>query len=281
MELPGIKEIQTDGRVYVHYPADLRQGVEEAMEAWKAFCALPEEQKLRFPYSADMKTSGNGYELKKEVGNLLDQKEDFHLRVVVRDELMKSAHAVDDTVTPAFVEKALAVNELMVPILRSFGESVEKEFSIPGFADDIMAKQPFWLLRFLHYFGDKKAGDEIAVPHVDKGGFTLHLYESDPGVERLTYDTKEWVEMPLAHDETVIIPGMGLQNRSRCQLRALCHRVVATPDTAVNGRYSAVCFFNFDHVRFFDKARFGRLQDWKPGAFYDMPFEEFDSYFID
>jgi len=268
------------GRAYVSYEPDLRAGVEEAVDAWKAFCLLPEELKLKFPYSSDAKVSGNGYELKKDLGSA-DLKEDFHLRVAVRDWLMESAEAVDPVVTPDFVEKALAVNELIAPLLREFGEAVEQKHGIPGFADDIMAKQPFWLLRFLHYFGDREPGDEIAAPHVDKGGFTLHLYESDRGVEQLTYADKQWVPMPLSHDQTVIIPGMGLQNRSKGVLRATCHRVVATEESAKQGRYSAVCFFNFNNVRFYDKERFGRLQNWEPGAFYDMPFEEFDKLFID
>lgn len=278
MEKLDIKELERSGHVYVSYKPDLRIAMEDAMQAWKAFCALPEEVKIRFPYEPDRKTSGNGYELKK--GNAYDLKENFHLRTVVREDLLKSARVVDDTVTPVFIEKALAVNELMVPLVREFAEAVEEGYQIPGFADDVMAKQSDWLLRFLHYFGDRKPGEEIATPHNDKGGFTLHLYESDRGVERLTYDGK-WVDMPVSHQETVIIPGMGLQNRSRCQLKATCHRVVATEETAVTGRYSAVCFFNFRNARYFDKTKFGAQQEWAPGAFYDMPFEEFDKLFID
>ena len=274
----NIKELETEGRVYVPYPAELRKGVEEAVAAWKAFCDLPEELKARFPYDADAKTSGNGYELKK--GNAYDLKENFHLRMIVRDELMRKAHMIDDEIAPRFVEKALAVNGLMKDLLREFAEAVEKDYAIPGFADDVMVKQPEWLLRFLHYFGDRTPGEEIAAPHTDKGGFTLHLYESASGVERLTYD-KQWVEMPLSEGETVIIPGMGLQNRSKCQLKATCHRVVATEETAKTGRYAAVCFFNYRNARYFDKARFGAQQEWAPGAFYDMPYEEFDKLFID
>lgn len=273
-----VTELKTDGRVYVPYPSELRVGVEEAVEAWKAFCELPEETKVGFPYEADAKTSGNGYELKK--GNAYDLKENFHLRTVARDHLLEKARAVDDAVATKFVEKALAVNALMAPLLRDFAESVEQQYDIPGFAADVMVKQPDWLLRFLHYFGDRKPGEEIATPHTDKGGFTLHLYESAPGVERLTYE-KEWVTMPLDDGETVIIPGMGLQNRSKCELKATCHRVVATEETAKTGRFAAVCFFNFDHTRYFDKTRFGAQQDYAPGVFYDMPFAEFDKLFID
>jgi len=112
-------------RLYVSYPEDLRKGVEDAVVAWKAFCALPRDQKLKFPYDPDSKTSGNGYELKE--GSSFDLKENVHLRTSVRDVLMEHARKVDPFIAPAFVEKALALNELMVPTLRAFSEAVEEE----------------------------------------------------------------------------------------------------------------------------------------------------------
>lgn len=277
----NISELKTHGRVYVAYPEALRDAVEKAMVSWKAFCALPNEIKLRFGYDADAKVSGNGYELKDVPGKFLDRKEDFHLRVSAKNELLQRANQVDEIITPQFVKDALALNPFMAPLLREFGEAVEKECDMPGFAEDVMGMQDSWLFRFLHYFGNQEPGSEIAAGHVDKGGFTLHLYESHAGVERLTYETRVWEPMPLSHKETVIIPGTGLQNRSKGQLKGLCHRVVATEETANNGRYSAVCFFDFAHRRYYDKATHGRLQDWPCGFNYDMAHEEFDKLFID
>jgi isopenicillin N synthase-like dioxygenase len=277
MLVMDIVALKKEGRMYVSYPEDLRRGVEEAVKAWKKFCALPREQKIKFPYTGDTNVSGNGYELKE--GETFDLKENFHLRIVAKDELMRKAERVDDMVTPEFVEKALALNALMGPLLREFAEAVERDIGIEGFAEDVMSWQPQWLIRFLHYFGDRAPGDEIAAPHNDKGGFTLHLYESHPGVERLTFDTKEWVPMDLAAGETVVFAGNGLQHRSKGKLRALSHRVVATEETAKEGRYSAVCFFTFRNSKYFDKSRFGSQQQYPPGAFYDMPFEEFDTFF--
>ena len=265
----------------MNYEPGLRAGVEEAMVAWDAFCALPNEDKLRFGYTPDAKTSGNGYELKLPGSGSFDHKEDAHLRVNVREELLRKSARVHPDIGPAFVDKALQVNDLMSSLVRDFARIVENEYDIPGCERDVMAYQPRWLLRFLHYFGERTPREEIAVPHADKGGFTLHLYESHPGVEYLTYDTREWKELPLSHHQTVIIPGMGLQHRSRCNLRGLVHRVVATEETAITGRSAAVCFFNFDNVRFYDKETFGPMQKFPPGFFYDMPFEEFDRYFID
>jgi hypothetical protein len=280
MPLSRIRELADVGLVYVPYPSELRTAMAKAMASWRAFYALLAEDKLRFGYVGDVNTSGVGYELKGRPGDV-DRKENMHLRLVAKSELMEAAHRVDDVIAPRFIEDALALNPLMAPILREFGESVEATYGVTGFADDVMAKQDEWLLRFLHYPGGRRVGDVIAHPHVDKGGFSLHLDESHGGVERLSYDTREWKPMPLSHRETAIFTGTGLQHRSKCRLKALCHRVVAVEGAASGGRDSAVCFVDFAHRRYFDKTKFGSQQDWPPGAFYDMPFGEYDRLFTD
>ena len=275
-----IESLKRNGHLYVKYPPELRFAVEESVSAWKAFCELPEEKKILFEYEQDVKTSGNGYEHKKS-DTSVDVKENAHVRTIARNLLLFESAKADPVIGPAFVEKALAVVPLMQPIIREFARTVEKELHVPGFEEDVMAYEPHWLVRYLHYFGDRKVGEELAAPHTDKGGFTLHLYESAGGVEYLTYDTREWKELPLSLGETVIIPGVGIQNRTKCQLKALAHRVIAVEDAASIGRYSAVCFFGFNNTRYFDKATFGPQQNYAPGTFYDVPFEQFDSFFID
>lgn len=278
-----VKELERLGALYMSYDPLLRKGVEEAMVWWDKFCALPNADKLKFGYTPDHKVSGNGYELK--LSGARDQKEDVHFREIVRDELLFGAAKVHPEIGPAFVEKALAVNGLMTELVRDFAQFVEREYHIVGFERDVMEYQPRWLLRFLHYFPIGSPGEVIAAAHPDKGGFTLHLYESHPGVEYFSKETRRWESLPLSHDQTVAFPGLGLQQRSRCQLRALVHRVIATEETALRGRQSAVCFFNFGGARFYNKENRGPTQELikkhGPDFFYDMSFEEFDQYFID
>ncbi|MES2225602.1 MAG: 2OG-Fe(II) oxygenase family protein [Patescibacteria group bacterium] len=273
-----VKQIREDGKVYTSYPAELREAVARAMSAWEAFCALPEDLKTQFPYQVDGGVSGTGYELKKEKGDLLDQKENFHLRLRVRDELLATAKSIGSPEIREFVEASLALPELIAPLLADFAHSMEKEFDMTGFADDVAYATPSLLLRFLHYFGDQEPGDEIASPHVDKGGFTLHLYESDKGVEQLTVDGT-WVPIPVSHDQTVIFPALGLQYRLKNQAKALCHRVVATPESAKRGRFSAVCFVDFRGNVPWDKETYGRQQDMPLAFNYTMPWDEFKTHF--
>jgi hypothetical protein len=65
---------------------------------------------------------------------------------------------------------------------------------------------PYWILRYLHYFSDQQEVADIAAPHADKGGFTLHLYESDEGLQHCCIQTKVWESMPVHKKQTVVIP---------------------------------------------------------------------------
>ncbi len=85
--------------------------------------------------------------------------------------------------------------------------------------------------------------------------------------------------MPVSESRTVIIPAMQLQLRSKGKLRALWHRVVATPETAKAGRYSAVCFVQLKNTSKYDKEKWGRLQEMEEGFNYNMSPQEFAKFF--
>lgn len=275
-----VRTLRTEGRVYVPYRHDARAGMGEAMGCWERFCALPVDIKKRFEYTPDQAQSGNGYEIKTEAGATLDRKENFHLRLSARDELLASARRVGAPEAVELVESALALPELIKPMLLDFAANVEEEFGIRGFVEDVDASIAELIIRLLHYFGDVSPLDEIAKPHIDKGGFTLHLWESDSGVEQLSFDKKEWDPIPVSHDEAVIFPASGLQYLLKNEVKALCHRVMATENSARDGRYSAVAFVDFRGNAHYDKARHGRMQDRPAGFNYDMPWEEYQGLFV-
>ncbi len=274
-----ISTLETRGYANVQYPSGLRAKVLHAVEAWREFCALPNEIKQKVAYSGDLNLSGVGYELKLVDGATNDLKEDFHVRLTERDFLTSEGLKVGAVAT-TFIDKAFELNEHIIPVVRTFAEAAESQFGMIDFVADVQKKEPRMLIRFIHYFGDRQPGDEIAMPHVDKGGFTLHLYESHPGLQYLTQD-RVWQPMTFTENETAVIPAMRTQYRSGNQLKATCHRVVADHETAKNGRFSVVCFVDFDSTPYYDKARYGRLQD-QPLAFnYDLQFEAFKDLFIE
>ncbi len=273
----SIGDLEMKGLVRVSYPADLRQSVERAVESWKSFCALPEATRKLFPYNSAA-GMGVGYELKQTPGANLDVKEDFHFTLGSEGWIFGVAEEMKSPTVSRFVEDARSLAHAMEPLVLDFAQSLERQFALTGLVQEVADSKGSWFVRFLHYFGGRKPGDEIATPHADKSGFTLHLYESDPGLQYLDFK-KAWQEMPVSAGETVIIPGMRMQYRSRNQLKALYHRVVATAETAAQGRFSAVVFVHLNRTPAYNKQKSGRLQEFQPGFNYEMPFEEFSRLF--
>ena len=261
----------------ISYPQNVRQSVEQTVAIWQNFCALPESTKIKFPYNSN-NGMGVGYELKKTSGANLDVKEDFHFAPGAEQWILDTAKSLDNPEVSHFVETAKGLVEIVEPLVLNFANHAEKEFGLKDLAKDTADAKPQWFIRFLHYFGNRKDGDEIATPHADKSGFTLHLYESDPGLQYLDAK-KQWQDMPVSPNETVIIPGMRFQYRSRGNIKAVYHRVIANEKTAREGRYSIVCFVHFTRTPAYDKQRAGRLQEFQPGFNYEMPFEEFARLF--
>lgn len=278
MKTISVGDLSMKGLVRIPYPAELRKSVEEAIKAWRVFCALPETSKARFPYNAG-DGMGVGYELKKKEGANLDVKEDFHFTLGSQAWIMDMARSIGNSETTNLVNAATDLVGLMQPLVLDFASAIEKEFTLDDLRREVEDSKAVWFVRFLHYFGGRKEGDEIATPHADKSGFTLHLYESDPGLQYLDFG-EQWKEMPVSHDETAIIPGMRLQYRSQGKLKAIYHRVVATEKTAREGRFSAVCFVHLIRTPESNKKKAGRLQEFQPGFNYNMPFEEFSKFFV-
>jgi isopenicillin N synthase-like dioxygenase len=272
-----IKNLKKAGFVTIAYPADLRFRVMMAVQSWKTFCELPEATKKRLPYNPGS-GMGVGYELKKTQGKSLDLKEDLHVTLGQSQWLRDAAVATGEAVLINLINDASNLIDLMRSSILSFAREVEKEYNLKDFAQEVGDSKDQWFLRFIHYFGGAKVGDEIGKSHADKSGFTLHLHESDPGLQKLNFK-KQWDDMPVSEGETVIIPGMRLQYRSRGELKALFHRVIANEITAISGRYSMVCFVHLKRTAEYDKDAAGRLQEFLPGFNYEMPFGEFSKLF--
>lgn len=273
----SVLDLETAGFVNVPYPASLRSSVRMAVQTWQDFCCLGKTTKQKFPYRED-RAGGVGYELKERAGSTLDLKENFQFTRVSSVWLRETAVDVVGLTPIQLVGCADGLVGLIQSLVVNFAREAEESFALGGLADEVILGRDQWIVRFLHYFGGRKVGDEIATPHADKSGLSLHLYESDPGLQCLGFDG-EWRDMPVSDSETVIIPGMRMQFRSKGDLKALCHRVVATPETARTGRYSIVCFIPLINTPAYNKVAAGRLQEFPPGFNYTMPFEEFRKLF--
>ncbi len=269
-------ELRDLGLVNVDYPKDLREAVENAVDSWKTFCNLPKSEKLAFGFLEDNHGDGAGYELKEEKGTKKDLKENFHVTLHQYKRLAEIAN----TRTFSFLNSAKTLLDKMEPLILEFAKEVENEFNAPGLFVETANSKPYWILRYLHYFGDQAEGCEIASPHADKGGFTLHLYESDEGLEYFCIKTRTWNPMPVYENQTVIIPAIQLQLLSQGELKGLYHRVVATEKTAKVGRYSMVCFIPFQNTPMYNKKSHGSMQVHPTGFNYDLNHSNFSKYFL-
>lgn len=272
-----IPDLQSKGFARLQYPPELREAVESAVSAWKKFCALPEEVKKTLPYSNA--GAGVGYELKDGIGPKADRKENFDVALGGREWLLENAPKISEPVISDLILKSLSLSEMIQPLAINFARVLQYGLGISDLGDEVEEGRHTIFPRFIHYFGDRIVGDEIATAHTDQSGFTFHLYEDAEGVQRLTKE-KEWIDMPGSSGETVVFPAMQLQLRSEGKLEALCHRVIATPKTVEIGRFAVVCFVQLAASKKYNKGVYGRLQEKSPGFNYQMPFEEFEKLFV-
>lgn len=270
-----LTELKNLGLLNVDYPDDLREAVENAVASWKSFCKLPKEEKCAFSFLEDNHGDGAGYELKEEKESKKDLKENFHVTLFQYPRLSKIAN----NRTFPFLNDAKLLLDRMEPLIMDFARRVEAEYGIKGLVGEVENSKPYWILRYLHYFGDQQEGQEIAIPHADKGGFTLHLYESDEGLQYYCINERSWKAMPVEEKQMVIIPAMQLQLSSKGDLKALYHRVVATEKTARIGRFSMVCFIPFQNIPMYNKKGYGSMQTHDVGFNYNISHEEFANFF--
>jgi isopenicillin N synthase-like dioxygenase len=270
-----IDELKNLGLVNVNYPDDLREAVEKAVDSWKNFCQLSREDKCAFTFLEDNHGDGCGFELKEERGSKKDLKENFHVTLFQHLRLSQIAN----TRTFPFLNDAKTLLDKIEPLVIQFAKEIEEEYNIQGLAKDVQLSKPYWILRYLHYFGDQESGCEIAAPHADKGGFTLHLFESDEGLEYYCIQEKVWKPMPVDEKQTVIIPAAQLQLWSKGALKALYHRVVANEKTALTGRFSMVCFIPFDSLPKYNKKAYGSMQTHETGFNYTISHEDYAKLF--
>lgn len=270
-----LTELKELGLINVDYPNPLRSAVDRAVHSWMEFCRLPREEKLAFNFIEDKHGDGAGYELKEEKGSKKDLKENFHVTLIQHERLA----AIANQRSFPFLNDAKILLDRMEPLVLQFAQTVEEEYGVKGLLEEVKQGKQYWILRYLHYFENQSDGAEIAAPHADKGGFTLHLYESDEGLQYYCINERIWKPMPVDEKQTVIIPAVQLQLMSEGKLKALYHRVVATEKTARTGRYSMVCFIPLQKVPMYNKKAYGSIQTHDTGFNYSITHQEFAKLF--
>lgn len=273
----GVDSLKTNGPLYVAYPPVIKDAVAGAAYSWAEFCKLPESVKTAFKFVPDQHGDGAGFELRKgQEGNLQqDVKETFHITM---DQYPRLAGIADNRVF-AFLKGAKTLLDAIAPLLWDVASKVEETYAIQGFARAVIEAKPYWTLRYLHYFPGKNEGAVVALPHLDKGSLTLHLFETNEGLEYLDLKDRQWKRMVFGEGQTAIIAAAQLQNHSKGELTALCHRVVATEETVKKGRISVVCFITLQNIPMYNKDVYNSMQTREVGFNYGLPHKDYTKFF--
>lgn len=269
--------LRRDGVMRVSYSPELKEAVDHAAAMWRAFCALPEAEKMKL--STTNNFNGSGYEFK--VGNTVsgDRKENFDVSWSGLGSLLDTPNI--STGARDFIKSTAGLAELASEAITEVGSALPAPW-LPELNHKKLAKKSAELafFRFLHYPSGAPEGAVIAEPHTDHSGITLHLSESTAGCEKLSFNKSTWEPLPVAHGEAIAFGGMQAQLASHGEVNALCHRVVANETSAAMGRFAIVCFTPLKGWPAYDKATHGRLQEKQPGFNYDMHHDEFSEYFV-
>jgi len=266
-----VTALEAKGFVSVKYPRTLYHRVQQTMASWEYFCELPKEEKVKL--AGGDRLHDFGYMIRKDKGPRADRKEQLHVSERQLAELHKKASTISDRRAVSFINDVGVLIRESQEIVQEFASDVASMYQLDGFERDVMSSKERWTFRYLHYFG----GDMLSHAHADRGGFTLHLYESDKGGEYLSFDGV-WRSWPINKRNTIILPGMHMQHRSNGKIKALWHRVRANPQTIQKGRFAMVAFIDFLWTHKYDDSK-RRLQDFEEGFNYDMPFTEFQKLF--
>jgi isopenicillin N synthase-like dioxygenase len=256
--------VQKDGVEMIKYAPGLMKSVRDTAESWKKFCDLSVEYKQLFVTHDSQ--SGVGYESKDGGGSHGDRKENFDY-ADTGDDFDEILRENPNEAAQRFIQFIRQLNTDIQPMIEEFG----KKANIP-----VNGATAFF--RCLHYPSGARKGQIIAEPHTDHSGFTFHLYETTSGCERLDFAGK-WLPLPVAKDEAAAFGGMQSQLMTNGNIKAMCHRVVANEISAKAGRIAIVCFVSLSDAPRYNKEKYGRLQEMKPGFNYQMSQEEFRKLF--
>lgn len=231
----NLTELKDNLFLEVKYPDRLTSLIGDA-EPWRSFCREPQETKNVFTLFSHQDDSEAGYRLRSKAAGRED-KEYFHFYpdyVDSKDGAIQHL-AESNSSARSFFEYATAIHQEVI----LFSNSITAEFGkqLPGLEELLSNGKLRYLLRFLHYTSQTEP--VIAAPHFDRSLYTLHLYESAPGLQFLNWDM-QWVDAPIKSGTTVLFNGYRLENLTHGSIQKTWHRVIGNESN--RGRYSLVLF---------------------------------------
>lgn len=251
------KKLHDNLFVDVDYPAEVTNLIGEA-KPWRNFCALPREIKDKFAFLDHQEELELGYRF-RSLAEGREDKEYFHAYANMFELIEKDGNDPLLEKYPELKEFFIyAVNvqkkahNFALEIGRQLGESIPELTALTN-EGEINS-----VLRMLHYTNDDQV-DVIASQHFDRSLYTLHLYESDEGLQFMNWNM-QWSDAPIDIGKTVVFSGYRLENLTKGAIQKTWHRVVRKGKT--KNRVSMVLFVWSDSVSSYPRE--ARSQDLEP-----------------
>lgn len=226
----------------VEYPPQLKQLINEAVP-WQYFCGLDPVVKNAFNYPAHQEAIDPGYQRRFQSKGSED-KEFFHY-IADNPNLIKHYNldwlVEHHMILSRFFDYAEQVHIQATDLARQVGKVLSKQ--VPLLEPTLDAGRAVTTLRFLHYDPKNEAEQILASPHFDRSGFTLHLYESHPGLQVLDFD-HQWQDVDIKEGSALVLTGYQLEGVSKGDLQNTRHQVRRVEETGkpLGHRYSMVLF---------------------------------------
>ena len=233
--------------VDIEYPQHVTELI-GAAQPWQNFWTLPRETKERFAFVDDQERGDPGYRMRKRTEGRED-KEYFHIFDDTADLIKeyKLENVVADLpIAQEFFDYTSRVQSRAHEFAVEIGRTMGKE--IPELGALVEAGKIKSVLRLLHYMNSGDI-DVIAAQHFDRSLYTLHLYESAPGLQFLNWNM-EWTDAPIGTGKTVVFSGYRMEQLTGGKIQKTWHRVVKKGQHT--DRVSLVLFVWADEVPAYD-----------------------------
>lgn len=264
--------LKTTGFISLNYPLSLKMGVQDAVSAFKAFCDIPKEEKQRFSKGVREVDFGYMSRIADGYGGDADTKEIFKFMVSEMDDYRaRLAGMANRKCALTFFNKAALLLDDVAELVEPIAWEIQGRYRLPDFVRQVMSWRYNWPFRFIRYPADATT----AQAHIDKGMFTLHLYENYGGVEYLDFN-HEWQPWVFDSGKLIMFPSALLQHRSGGEVRALCHRVSPTQNST-GDRFALVVFLDAKYGYWFDREK--PISGFHPGFNYHIHRQAFERLF--
>lgn len=236
------KQLQEEN--FISVPFDMsRQDIEKAIAAFFDFLSLPDEikNKLYFKIDPDNRGTEVGYRRREQRLGDLDNRQYFHYNEYADEPFLM--YAEQNPVTKKFLLEARNVYDHAKETLGDILKSFDSEF--PGTHDKFFPSDVFprFFLRFLAYDPAEK-GEFLAKGHYDRGGCTLAIAESAPGL-RIGKNDASLHELEHREGQALFFADLDFPSFTSEEFQPAWHDVIQKTENRLNDSVArwAIVFF--------------------------------------